>query len=243
MSHEINQLGQPIGAPVKNWGGCEPLTARVLEGRYCCLEPFAVRHAASLFEACAEDTELRMWTYLPLGPFQTADEFAAVLEGSSSRGWVPLAIIDRETGRVLGTASFMRIDAANGSAEIGSVVFSPALQRTRMATEAIYLMMDQIFASRYRRCEWKCNALNAASRRAALRFGFSFEGVFRQDRVDKGRNRDTAWLACIDSEWPSIKAAIETWLRPDNFGEDGQQRRRLSEMTKPLLHWPDMARP
>lgn len=235
MTDDINDLGQPIGAPVEGWTGCELLAARVLTGRYCRLEPLEKYHAAPLLDAFAEDKDNRMWTYLPFGPFKKVEELEGLIDAAPARGWVPLAVIDRGTDRPLGTASLMRIDAANGTAEIGAVVFSPALQRTRIATEALYLMMGQIFESGYRRCEWKCNALNDASRQAALRLGFSYEGIFRQDRVDKGRNRDTAWFACIDSEWPAIRAAIEAWLAPENFNESGRQKARLSEMTRVIL--------
>lgn len=142
------------------------------------------------------------------------------------------AIKNLETGHWEGVASYMRIAPAAGSIEVGSIAFSPALQRTRAATEAMYLMMAWAFEAGYRRYEWKCNALNMPSRRAAQRLGFSYEGVFRQAAVVKGRNRDTAWFAAIDSEWSSLKEAFEAWLAPSNFDDQGQQRESLSDLTR-----------
>jgi RimJ/RimL family protein N-acetyltransferase len=143
-------------------------------------------------------------------------------------------IIDA-TGQPAGVASYLRIAPASGSIEVGGIHFSPGLKRTPAATEAMYLMMERAFALGYRRYEWKCDALNAASRAAAQRLGLSFEGVFRQATVYKGRNRDTAWYAAIDSEWPALREAFLTWLAPGNFGGDGRQRIRLTELTGPLL--------
>jgi RimJ/RimL family protein N-acetyltransferase len=146
-----------------------------------------------------------------------------------------LAIVDRAAGRALGVAAYMRIAAASGAIEVGHVHFSPLLQRARGATEAMYLMMQRAFALGYRRYEWKCDALNAPSRAAALRLGFSYEGIFRQATVYKGRNRDTAWFATIDADWPALAPAFEAWLNPANFDEAGRQRSRLSDLTRPLL--------
>ena len=143
--------------------------------------------------------------------------------------------MDSATGNAVGVASYMRIDAANGAIEVGHINYSPPLQRTRAATEAMYLMMQRVFELGYRRYEWKCDSLNAASRAAAQRLGFSYEGVFRQAVVYKGRNRDTAWYAMIDSEWPALREAYRQWLDPANFDAQGRQRLRLSDLSAPVL--------
>jgi RimJ/RimL family protein N-acetyltransferase len=203
----------------------------VLEGRFCRLEPLdAGRHAAELHEANSLDREQRMWTYLFSGPYASFDEYRAWLElRQASEDPLYFAIVDRATGLATGLASYLRIDPANGSIEVGHLQFSPRLQRTAAATEAMYLMMKQAFDLGYRRYEWKCDALNAASRRAALRLGFTFEGVFRQAVVYKGRNRDTAWYSIIDSEWRAVDAAYRAWLDPANFDADGRQRSALAD--------------
>ncbi len=139
------------------------------------------------------------------------------------------------TNKAIGVASYLRIDPASGSIEVGHINYSPMLQRTPAATEAMYLMMQRVFELGYRRYEWKCDALNARSRAAAQRYGFSFEGVFRQATVYKGRNRDTAWYAAIDQEWPALQAAFLQWLDPANFDQDGRQRVRLADLTSPVL--------
>ena len=144
-------------------------------------------------------------------------------------------IVDATTGRAVRQASYLNIKPGQGSVEVGHVYFSPLIQRTRVATEAMYLMMRRAFETGYRRYEWKCDALNAPSRAAAERFGFSYEGIFRQATVTKGRNRDTAWYAAIDPEWPAVRRAFEAWLAPTNFDAQGRQRTRLSDLTRPLL--------
>jgi RimJ/RimL family protein N-acetyltransferase len=208
-----------------------------MDGRLCRLEPLDPdRHAADLFAADAADADGRSWTYLAYGPFGTLSDY---------RGWMGatclsadpqfFAIIDRADGMAAGIASYLRITPAAGSIEVGHIHYSPRLQRNPAATEAMYLLMKRAFELGYRRYEWKCDALNAASRRAAQRLGLSFEGVFRQAAVYKGRNRDTAWYAAIDAEWPALRAALETWLAPDNFDGAGRQRTRLSELTRPIL--------
>jgi len=145
------------------------------------------------------------------------------------------AVVENSTGSAVGVASYLRIAPRNGSIEVGHLNFSPALQRTPAATEAMFLMMERAFGLGYRRYEWKCDALNAASRAAAQRLGLSFEGVFRQATVYKGRNRDTAWYAAIDTEWPALRSAFQRWLAPSNFDETGRQRTRLADLTGPLL--------
>lgn len=208
-----------------------------MSGRYCRVEPIDLdRHAAELHEANLRDPGGRAFTYLSAGPFDTFAAYRIWLE-SSCLGNDPLfhAIVDAGSGKAVGVASHMRIDAKNGVIEVGNLNFSPLLQRTRAATEAMYLMMQRAFELGYRRYEWKCDALNAASRAAAQRLGFSYEGIFRQAVVYKGRNRDTAWYAMIDSEWPQLEAAFTRWLAPENFDAEGRQRLRLSDLTAPVL--------
>jgi RimJ/RimL family protein N-acetyltransferase len=205
-----------------------------MEGRFCQLEPVDLdRHAAALFEADAADADGRSWAYLAYGPFGDLGSYRAWLS-ASCLGDDPLffAIIDRADGRPAGLASYLSITPAAGSIEVGHIHLAPRLQRRPAATEAMYLMMKRAFELGYRRYEWKCDALNAASRAAAQRLGFSFEGVFRQATVYKGRNRDTAWYAVIDTEWPALQQAFLTWLAPANFDSTGRQRTRLSELTK-----------
>jgi RimJ/RimL family protein N-acetyltransferase len=234
MDTRVNELGQPIGFPVPDWCPRPRPPRDIMEGRFCRLEPFdADRHCAELFEAYTDDHEGRMWTYLAYGPFASFDAFHDLMRAHFS-GEDPLchAIIDRRTGRAAGMASFMRIDPAMGTIEVGSIAYSPRLQRSRAATESMYLMMQRAFDELgYRRYEWKCDALNGPSRRAAERLGFRFEGIFRQAIVYKGRNRDTAWYSILDREWPALSAAFERWLHDANFDHDGRQRERLSALT------------
>ena len=237
MTSHTNPLGQPIGSPVPGWTARSAPAREALEGRWCRLEPLdPERHAASLFAANRHDVEGRNWTYLPYGPFDTLSAYRAWLE-PASRGSDPLfyAVLGGRGDGATGVASFLRIDPGHGSIEVGHINFSPLLQRTPAATEAMFLMMEHAFERGYRRYEWKCNALNAASRRAAQRLGLSFEGVFRQAGVVKGCNRDTAWYAAIDREWPALRDAFRRWLDPVNFDAQGQQRTSLSELTAPIL--------
>jgi RimJ/RimL family protein N-acetyltransferase len=237
MKPTLNHLGQCIGVPLPDWVP-PPLPPREpMTGRFCRLEPLDPdRHAAALFEADAADADSRSWTYLAYGPFSTLASYRAWLS-ANCLGDDPLffAIIDTADGRPAGVASYLRIAPAAGSIEVGHLHYSPRLQRHPAATEAMYLMMRWAFESGYRRYEWKCDAQNAASRAAAQRLGLSFEGVFRQATVYKGRNRDTAWYAAIDSEWPALRQAFQAWLDPRNFDEGGRQRTRLSDLTGPIL--------
>lgn len=227
----MNQFGQPVGPVIADWCA-RPRPARVpMLGQFCRLEPLQLeRHAIDLFEAYGVD-DGRMWTYLGVGPFQDLLSYLEWINGAS-RSEDPLffAIIDRSTGKALGSASYMRIDPPNGVIEVGHVTYSPKLQRTRAATEAMYLMMRHAFELGYRRYEWKCDALNAPSRAAAQRLGFTFEGIFRQAVVYKGRSRDTAWFSVLDSEWPMLRERFEKWLNPANFDPAGRQILSLSEM-------------
>ncbi len=202
-------------------------------GRLCRLEALhASPHAEALYEAHALDAEGRNWTYLPYGPFASPKDVATWIR-SAEKGEDPLffAIIDLATQRATGWASYLRIDPEMGSIEVGHLAYSPVLQRTPAATEAMYLMMRRAFDELgYRRYEWKCNSLNAPSWNAAERLGFRYEGTFRQAWVQKGRNRDQAWFSIIDGEWPVIRSALEGWLDPSNFNPVGVQRRRLAEL-------------
>lgn len=224
-----NALGQPIGPPVAGWQPPPRPEHAIMPGRYCRLEPLdAVRHAADLHAAYSLDVEGRMWTYLHSGPFATTEDYRAwVVARQDSADPLFFAVVDAVTGRAVGVASYLRIDPANGVVEVGHLAFSPLLQRTRAATEAMYLMMRHAFELGYRRYEWKCDALNAPSRRAAARLGFRFEGIFRQAIVYKERSRDTAWYSVIDNEWTALETAFRAWLDPDNFDADGRQRRPL----------------
>jgi len=233
LPHDTNALGQPVGLPVPGWQPARRPSGLPLQGRFCIVERLDVeRHADALHAANSLDAEGRMWTYLPYGPFACLADYRAwarVAAASSDPLWH--AVIDRATGKAAGVASYLRIDAAIGSIEVGHIAWSPLLQRAPAATEAMFLMMEHAFQLGYRRYEWKCNALNAPSRAAAARLGFTFEGVFRQARIDKGRNRDTAWYSILDSEWPGLREAYRLWLAPDNFDGQGRQRLRLSELS------------
>ncbi|KUF12678.1 GNAT family N-acetyltransferase [Pseudoponticoccus marisrubri] len=227
-SDELNALGQPVGRPVAG-AFPRPRPPHVtLPGRYGRLEPLRAHHAPALFAAYAEDAEGRGWTYLPIAPW--ADLSAAEAwcrNGQASADPLFYAVCTPE-GTALGVCSLLRIAPEVGSIEVGYIHFAPALQRTALATEAMALLMTHVFDTLgYRRCEWKCHALNAASRRAAERLGFTYEGTFRQASVVKGRNRDTAWFSILDSEWPRMKTAFTQWLEPENFDAAGRQLRPL----------------
>jgi RimJ/RimL family protein N-acetyltransferase len=231
MNATANEPAQPIGAPVPGWTPRPTPPRTPMVGRYCRVEPLDVaRHAGELFEANADDPTGRNWTYLTIAAPPTLDAYRAWLT-TMTAGDDPFfhAIIDLASGRAVGVASYLRIDPPQGVIEVGHINFSPRLQRTRAATEAMYLMMQRVFAELgYRRYEWKCDSLNAPSRAAARRLGFTFEGVFRQALVYKGRNRDTAWFSIIDAEWPTRAEAFERWLDPANFDAAGRQRRSLA---------------
>jgi RimJ/RimL family protein N-acetyltransferase len=237
METTRNHIGQTVGYCLPNWVPPPVPPRESMEGRFCQLEPVASdRHAAALFEANAADTDGRSWTYLPYGPFRDFPSYRAWLsENCMGNDQLFFAVIATADGRPAGLASYLRIAPAAGSIEVGHIHYSPRLQRSPAATEAMYLMMKKAFESGYRRYEWKCDALNAASRAAAQRLGLSFEGVFRQATVYKGRNRDTAWYASIDAEWPALRESFLAWLAPNNFDGRGHQRARLSDLTKPIL--------
>ena len=235
MTTRTNSHGQPIGEPVPDWTPRQRPGRVPMVGRTVRLE--AVRladHGDALFEAFSADAEGRMWTYMAVGPFGTdrAAFDAWIAQCEASQDPLFFAVVDQASGRAVGYASYLRIEPAVGVIEVGHITLSPALQRTAMATETMYLMMARVFEELgYRRYEWKCDSLNAPSRSAAKRLGFRFEGIFRQATVYKGRNRDTAWFSILDSEWPALKAAFRTWLDPSNFDGSGRQRVSLSSLT------------
>jgi RimJ/RimL family protein N-acetyltransferase len=202
-------------------------------GRYCRLEPVGVaRHEADLFAAYLEAPDGRDWTYLfHERPTQPEEFHSYLTKLESSEDPLHFAIVDAQTSKAVGTAALMRIDPAHGVIEVGSITFSPRLKKTRAATESMYLFMRRVFDElRYRRYEWKCDSLNAPSRSAAERYGFTFEGIFRNAIVYKGRKRDTAWYSITEAEWPPVCAAFEEWLDPANFDDRGRQKRRLGEL-------------
>ena len=195
-------------------------------------------HGASLFRAYGDDEE--QWRYMSYGPFRDEADCSDWCEAEAkSHDPYFFAILPKDIGAPAGVAALMRIDAQSGVIEIGSISFGSDLKQSKAATEAIYLAMKWAFEAGYRRFEWKCDSANMPSRRAAIRFGFSYEGTFRQHMIIKGLNRDTAWFACVDTEWPSLREAYESWLSPDNFDEDGRQKSRLRDLTAPIVKSPD----
>jgi RimJ/RimL family protein N-acetyltransferase len=220
-------MTQPVG-PAVDWTPAPRPGRQPLVGEHVSLRPLVPADAESLHAATRDHPEL--WTYMGDGPFADVDALRTALHGAASSE-DPLYFAVVRDGRVLGRTSYMRITPDNGVIEIGNIVFGPELQRTTAATEAIYLMARHAFDELgYRRLEWKCNALNAPSRRAADRYGFTFEGIFREHMIVKGRNRDTAWYAIVDADWPRIRAGFEAWLVPSNFASDGTQLTGLSEL-------------
>ncbi len=222
---------RPIGAKVDPLPVGNSPDMRPLHGRWVWLEPVsAAKHAIDLYESfTAKDTHGHVWTYLGYGPwgeFELFNEWLRAREASRDPWFY--AFLVRDTGKAAGMGSFMRCDAPNGVIEIGHIWMSPSLQKSREATEAIYLMIRHCFDDLgVRRLEWKCDALNAPSRRAALRFGFTFEGIFRQHMIIKGRNRDTAWYAMLDKDWHRVRDGFEAWLSPENFDVEGHQKAKL----------------
>ena len=215
-----------------DWQPCKPLSHTTLTGAYASLQPLdAAVHAADLYHAYQADSQGELWRYLPYGPFTEFEPYREWLAGKaleSAEQWY--AVVDLHTQGAVGVLAYLRPQLAQGSVEIGHVCFSPRLQRTPLATEALYLMLRQVFAAGYRRCEWKCNQQNKASIYAALRLGFRFEGLWQQAAVIKGHNRNTAWFAMLDHEWPLREQVLQAWLNPNNFDTQGQQRSALSEL-------------
>jgi RimJ/RimL family protein N-acetyltransferase len=227
MNDDDNRLGPRIDpAPA-------PRPERVtLPGRFVTVAPLTSDHAASLFALSSGAQNAGLWTYLFNGPFDDLTEFAADVE-AKAKAQDPLyfAVVENATGRAVGYQSLMRIDPAHRVVEVGGILYTPPLQGTAGSTEAQYLFAKYVFDTLgYRRYEWKCNDRNAPSRRAALRLGFSFEGVFRQHMIVKSRSRDTAWFSMLDGEWPARRAAFEAWLAPENFDAQGRQKQRLEAL-------------
>jgi len=220
-----------------DWKPCDPPNMPPTRSRFVAIERLdSDRDGADLFAAIGGDQNDELWRFIPFGPFESADLLMTILVYmSESQGWQTLVFRSCDTGEALGMASYMRIRPEAGSAEVGCVVFSKALQKTPGASEAMFSMARYLFDDLgYRRYEWKCDNANVASRRAATRLGFTPEGIFRQDMVVKGQNRDTAWFSMLDTEWPRIRSAFEQWLAADNFDPAGQQRRALTEIRDQL---------
>jgi RimJ/RimL family protein N-acetyltransferase len=232
-----NEWGQPVGWVVDGWGPRPSPVAITMPGLRCRLEPLDLaRHADDLYTAYSAD-DGRMWTYLPYGPFESAEQYRDRMgRFASDTSMVVFAIVDAATERAGGVAAYLRAAPEYGSVEVGHIALSPRLQRTVAATEALALMMGHVFNDLgYRRYEWKCDALNLPSRRAAKRLGFTYEGTFRQAVVVKDRNRDTAWFSVTDGEWQRLKPVFAAWLAPANFDALGQQRQALSDLTAEAL--------
>jgi|SRR5579863_562305 len=225
---------QPLGEPT-DFTGAAPAEPTTLNGRLVTLRPIEPQtDAPQLYEAShAPAGDPSIWTYLYDGPYPDLEAFRESLrEQQQRRDYVFFTVADAQTDRPRGIVSYLAIVPEHGTIEIGNIWFSPELQRTPAATEAIFLLARHAFDDLgYRRLEWKCNALNQPSRDAAKRFGFDYEGIFRNHRVVKGRNRDTAWFAITDQRWPAIRQAFETWLSPENFDADGNQQARLRDLT------------
>lgn len=228
-----NTMNQPIGFSIENWDKALLPPRNKILGQYCRVEPLDIAaHAEPLFNSFVSDTENLNWTYLPYGPFDSFKAFESWLkEVTANDDPLFYSIIDVKTNIAVGLASYLRINPSQGAIEVGHIHFSPDLQRTPMATEAMFLMIQRVFDELgYRRYEWKCDSLNEKSRNAATRLGFTLEGVFRQAAMYKGRNRDTAWFSIIDSEWPRLKSAFKLWLSPSNFDSEGKQEMSLSDV-------------
>lgn len=233
MTVLTNALGQPIGFPVPGWQP-RPLPPRTpMRGLHCDVVPLDPdRHGPELHDANSDNKDGSNFTYLGAGPFASMADYRKWID-ETCLGGDPLfhAVIDKKSGKAVGIASYLRIDAKVGVIEVGHINFSPRLQHTIASTEAMFLMMRRVFDELgYRRYEWKCDSLNEPSRRAALRLGFTFEGIFRQAILYRGRNRDTAWFSITDKEWPALKRAYEVWLAPENFDGAGKQRARLADL-------------
>jgi len=233
MTVRLNAFHQPIGAALPDWQGAQLPDGRPLVGRYCRLERIDVeRHAADLYAAFQDAPDSRDWTYLFAGPFETFAAYRTYLTAIEKLSDpMHYAVIDLGSGKAVGTLALVRIDAPNGVIEVGSVTYSPRMKRTRLSTETMSLLLKYVFEDLgYRRFEWKCDSLNAPSRTAALRYGFKFEGIFRQAVVTRQRNRDTAWHSIVDSEYPALQTAYARWLDERNFDGEGRQMMRLANL-------------
>ena len=232
-----NREERPLGPLVEGWSERARPARATIAGTWGRLEPLsAAKHGADLWAAVVGHDSV--WTWMSYGPFRDEAAFMAWLAGREElTDPLAYAVVDAASGKALGVMTLMEIRPAHGVIEIGHIFFAPVLQKTRAATEAIYLAMRHAFDELgYRRFEWKCDALNAPSRTAAIRFGFTFEGIFRRHMVVKGRNRDTAWYSIVDAEWPVVKAGFETWLKPGNFDADGRQKAPLANLRPKAAH-------
>lgn len=238
MAEHVNLFGQPVGQALPLWSARAFPERITLTGHFCRVEPLNVaQHLDALYAAYAAAPDGRDWTYMFVGPFRDKEEYRAYLTATEQqRDAQCYVVIDKRSNNAVGTFSLMRVDMNNGVIEVGTVAFSSALKRTPMATEAHFLLMGYVFEQlRYRRYEWKCDSLNAPSRRAALRLGFTFEGIFRQAIICKGRTRDTAWFSLLDNEWPQRKQDVIDWLAQGNFDTEGKQVRTLADIRQSRL--------
>ncbi|MGF1625770.1 MAG: GNAT family N-acetyltransferase [Alphaproteobacteria bacterium] len=225
--------GDPVGRPLPGWTGVERPARVTLDGVLTRAQPLSETHAQVLHEAYAGDADGRLWTYMAHGPFADLPAFAGWVGRAAGQPDPLFYFLARRDGSPVGVAALMRIQPEIGVIEIGSITITPDARRSRAATEALFLLMRYAMDDLgYRRLEWKCDALNAPSRQAALRLGFRFEGIFRNATIYKGRNRDTAWFAITDEEWPACRQALQAWLDDANFDADGRQRRRLADLRR-----------
>ncbi len=231
MDVRTNSHGQPIGVDLEGWSPPIKPPMTKLVGRTCVLEPLSLKHVRQIYEADLLDPSGQHWTYKSVGPFESEQDFAVwVAKVSAWDDYLFYTVIERTSNRAVGIASYLRVVPEHGCAEIGAIYYSPLLQRTTAATEAMFLMLSNLFGLGYRRCEWKCDRFNEPSRRAALRLGFQFEGTFRDAAIYKGRSRDTDWFAMTTHDWPAVQARLQDWLDPNNFDERGHQLRSLQDI-------------
>lgn len=230
---------------LSRWKPCPAPAPVSLEGRFVCVVPYeAARHDAALWDAFGGLAINELLAYFACPDFFSVEDFAAWSASVTAAGWLREIFVDRKTGKVLGMAHYMRADLANGVVEVGGVAHSLEMARTPLSTEAHYLMAKHVFEDLgYRRYEWKCHNGNEPSKRTAERYGFSFEGIFRQHSISRGKNRDTAWYSMIDKEWPLLGAAFEAWLLPENFDSEGKQRKRLEDIRAELAAESTAGRP
>ena len=237
MTQFLSEEGLPVGFPVPDWTPRQQLPRAPIDGNYCTVEPIdSARHGNDLFASLSSEANRQNWTYLPYGPFSDRQAFDEWLE-QTCLGDDPMfhAIVDKAEGRAVGVASYLRINRSTGVIEVGHINFAKSLQGTRAGTESMFLLMSRVFDELgFRRYEWKCDALNEKSCRAAERLGFKPEGVFRQATIYKDRNRDTAWFSVIDADWPQLKSAFIAWLKPSNFDRGGNQHIDLREVRSSL---------
>lgn len=236
MTQRINEFGQPVGAALPDWKPASLPAVATMNGRYCRLEPLdSVRHGNDLFAAYAAAPDNSDWTYLTEDRPSSLTAFHLWLcQRAAEKSFITFTVVCAQRNKPVGLVSYLRIDQANGSLEIGGVTWSPLMKRTVIGTESLWLMIANAFALGYRRCEWKCDSLNTPSRNAALRLGFTYEGTFRQMMTRKNRSRDSDWFSIIDGEWPALDKVLRHWLLPANIDERGQQRVALSHLMRSM---------